>query len=88
MSILASIEYFVQLHFGDFFSSIEAFYLKNILILIQGILEPGHTSISSIARDPLNNVAHTTLTRFVNGHPDFWNNLEKLIQGYSLNLFG
>jgi len=27
MSILASIEYFVQLHFGDFFSSIEAFYL-------------------------------------------------------------
>ncbi len=80
MSILASIEYFVQLHFGDFFSSIEAFYLKDILILIQGILEPGHNSISSIARDPLNNVAHTTLTRFVNGHPDFWNNLEKLIQ--------
>ena len=46
MSILASIEHFVQQHFGDFFSSIEAFYLKNILILIQGILEPGHTSIS------------------------------------------
>jgi len=71
MNILASIKHFVQLHFGDFFSSIEAFYLKDILIFVQGILEPGHTSISSIARDPLNNVAHTTLTRFVNGHPDF-----------------
>jgi hypothetical protein len=39
-----------------------------------------HRSISSIARDPLNKVAHTTLTRFVNGHPNFWKNLEKLIQ--------
>jgi hypothetical protein len=28
----------------------------------------------------LNKVAHTTLTRFVNGHPSFWKNLEKLIQ--------
>ena len=80
MNILASIEHFVQLRFGDFFSSIEAFYLKDILILIQGILELGHHSISSIARDPLNKVAHTTLTRFVNGHPNFWKNFEKLIQ--------
>ncbi len=85
MSILASIEHFVQQHFGDFFSSIEAFYLKNILILIQGILEPGHRSISSIARDSLNNVAHTTLTRFINGHPDIWKNLEKLIQKIALS---
>jgi len=80
MNIPASIEHFVQLRFGDFFSSIEAFYLKDILILIQGMLELGHRSISSIARDPLNKVAHTTLTRFVNGHPNFWKNLEKLIQ--------
>ncbi len=80
MNILASIEHFVQLYFGDFFSSIEAFYLKDILILIQGILELGHHSISSIARDPLNKVAHTTLTRFFNGNPNFWKNLEKLIQ--------
>ena len=80
MNILASIEHFVQLRFGDFFSSIEAFYLKDILILIQGILELGHHSISSIARDPLNKVAHTTLTRFFNGNPNFWKNLEKLIQ--------
>jgi len=47
MNVLASIEHFAQLHFGDSFSSIEAFYLKNILILIQGILELGHHSISS-----------------------------------------
>jgi hypothetical protein len=28
----------------------------------------------------LNKVAHTTLTRFFNGNPNFWKNLEKLIQ--------
>lgn len=38
MSILASIEYFVQLHFGDFFSSIEAFYLKMTFSLCLALL--------------------------------------------------
>ncbi len=42
MNILASIKHFVQLHFGDFFSSIEVFYFKNIPTLTHGIIKLGY----------------------------------------------
>jgi hypothetical protein len=75
MNILASIEHFVQLRFGDFFSSIEAFYLKDITDSYTGNTGAWPSFDLLNTRDPLNKVAHTTLTRFVNGHPNFWKNL-------------
>jgi hypothetical protein len=67
MNILASIEEKVKGYFGELFENIEDFYLKNFLILIQGILSKKYWSISSIAGNSLNNTAHTTLTRFLKG---------------------
>ncbi|MEA1883562.1 MAG: transposase [Thermotogota bacterium] len=80
MNILTSIEAFVKYHFGEYFENISAFYLKNILILVQGLLSARHDSISKIAENPLNKRAHTTLTRFLNTHNVFWSEMEKLFQ--------
>ena len=51
MTIVPLIRQVVQERFGTFFDSIEGFYLKNFLILIQGLLTNSYTSISAIAAD-------------------------------------
>jgi len=49
MTIVPLIRQVVQERFGPFFDSIEGFFLKNFLILIQGLLTNSYTSISAIA---------------------------------------
>ena len=85
MNILASIEEKVKGYFGELFENIEDFYLKNFLILVQGILSKKYGSISAIARNSLNNTAHTTLTRFLKVYPSFWKEIQILLRE-SLNL--
>src|SRR6056297_563116 len=80
MNILTSIEAFVKYHFGEYFENIMTFYLKDMLILIQGLISERCDSISKIANNPLNKRAHTTLTRFLNHHDTFWNEMEKRFQ--------
>jgi hypothetical protein len=75
MNILTSIRQFLKHHFGTFFDNMEEFYLEDTLALIQGILS-AHSSISSIAKDELTSLSHSTLTRFVNGHDEFWKSLK------------
>jgi len=77
MNILTSIEAFVKYHFGEYFENIAAFYLENLLILVQGLLSERCESISKIAENPLNKRSHTTLTRFLNTHDSFWSEMEK-----------
>jgi len=74
---LASIEAIVKGYFGDLFENCEAFYLKNFLILIQGLLTRTNTSISGMALNSLNSLSHTTLTRFLKGYKPFWKALQK-----------
>ena len=80
MNILTSIEAFVKYHFGEYFENIAAFYLRNLLILVQGLISERCDSISKIAQNPLNKRAHTTLTRFLNQHDTFWTEMEKRFQ--------
>jgi IS4 transposase len=80
MTILTSIEEIVKDYFGDLFENTEEFYLKNFLVLIQGILSKKHGSVSGIAMDPLNKVAHTTLTRFLREHTPFWYEIQKRVR--------
>ena len=80
MNIVPSIEKIFKGYFGEFFETIPEFFLKNFLILVQGILSKKHSSISDIARDPLNHCAHTTLTRFLKFHDEFWNEMKKIVQ--------
>jgi|GEM_PF-280200 len=80
MNILTSIEAFVKYYFGEYFENIMTFYLKDMLILIQGLISERCDSISKIANNPLNKRAHTTLTRFLNHHDTFWNEMEKRFQ--------
>jgi hypothetical protein len=87
MSILTSIHSFLRHDFGDFFDNFEDFYQNNVLSLVQGILSKKHSSISSIAKDELVDLSHTTLTRFVNGHVEFWSLLDKKIREKTLKSF-
>jgi len=94
MNILTSIEAFVKYHFGEYVEFernsnaickiarklIAAFYLRNLLILVQGLISERCDSISKIAQNPLNKRAHTTLTRFLNQHDTFWTEMEKRFQ--------
>ena len=79
MNILTSIERFLNHHFSFFFDNIEEFYYKNTLAIVQGILSQEHSSISSIAKDKLIGLSHSTLTRFINGHNEFWDDLRDRI---------
>ena len=79
MNILTSIERFLNHHFSSFFDNIEEFYYKNTSAIVQGILSRQHSSISSIAKDKLIGLSHSTLTRFVNGHKEFWDALRNKI---------
>ena len=72
MTIVPLIRQVVQERFGPFFDSIEGFFLKNFLILIQGLLTNSYTSISAIAADEHYGVSHTTLFRFLQSHEEFW----------------
>ncbi|HNR63812.1 MAG TPA: hypothetical protein PKM99_05505 [Thermotogota bacterium] len=51
MTIAPLIQRIVKNRFGTYFNSIESFYLKNFLILIQGLFSKDHTRISAIASD-------------------------------------
>eukprot|EP00831_Metopus_contortus_P028510 TRINITY_DN23670_c0_g1_i2.p1 TRINITY_DN23670_c0_g1~~TRINITY_DN23670_c0_g1_i2.p1 ORF type:complete len:136 (-),score=18.62 TRINITY_DN23670_c0_g1_i2:39-446(-) len=77
MNILTSIEGIVKGHFGELFENIESFYLKNFLILIQGLLTQTNTSVSGMTLNSLNSLSHTTLTRFLRGYNPFWESLQK-----------
>jgi len=79
MTIVPLIQRIVKNRFGTYFNGIESFYLKNFLILIQGLLSKDHTSISAIAADEHYHIAHTTLTRFLQSHEGFWNALKSLL---------
>jgi len=79
VNILTSISAFLEKDFGDFFCDLEEFYFDNLLALIQGIISKKHSSISSISKDALIDLSHTTLTRFINGHKGFWSKLDKEI---------
>jgi len=87
MNILTSIRSFLRDDFGAFFDNFEDFYQNNVLSLVQGILSRKHSSISSIAKDELVDLSHTTLTRFVNGHDEFWSLLDKKITENTLKNF-
>ncbi|HOF24611.1 MAG TPA: hypothetical protein PLB79_08655, partial [Thermotogota bacterium] len=78
MTILPRVKQIVQERFGTFFDSIEGFYLKNFLILIQGLLTNSYTSISAIAADEHYGVSHTTLFRFLQSHEEFWVTMKNL----------
>jgi hypothetical protein len=78
-NILTSIEEIVKGHFGELFEIIESFYLKNFLILIQGLLTQTNTSVSGMTLNSLNALSHTTLTRFLRGYNPFWENLQKAL---------
>ena len=77
MNILTSIEEIVKGYFGELFENIEGFYLKNFLILIQGLLTQTNTSVSGMTLNSLNSLSHTTLTRFLKGYKPFWKRLQK-----------
>ena len=79
MNILTSIEEIVKGYFGDLFENIESFYLKNFLILIQGLLTQTNTSVSGMTLNSLNSLSHTTLTRFLRGYSPFWESLQKAL---------
>jgi hypothetical protein len=87
MNILTSIRSFLRKDFGSFFDNFEEFYQNNVLSIVQGILSGKHSSISSIAKDELVNLSHTTLTRFVNSHGEFWFLLDKKITENTLKNF-
>ena len=58
----------------------EEFYLKNMAILIQGILKGYSQSISAIAEHSLIKIHRTTLSRFLNEHDEFWKEMKKRFQ--------
>ena len=80
MNILTSIRSFLEKDF-------EAFYLEDLLGLVQGIISKKHSSVSSISKDALIDLSHTTLTRFMNGHEEFWSELDKEIMTWILEQF-
>jgi len=79
MTIVPLIQQIVKNRFGTYFNGIESFYLKNFLILIQGLLSKDHTRISAIASDEHYHVAHTMLTRFLQSHQGFWSALKSIV---------
>ena len=87
INILTSIRSFLRHDFGAFFDNFEDFYQHNVLSLVQGILSGKHSSISSIFKDELVDLSHTTLTRFVNGHGEFWSLLDKKIMENTIKDF-
>ena len=87
MNILTSIRSFLEKDFGSFFCDFEAFYLEDLLGLVQGIISKKHSSVSSISKDALIDLSHTTLTRFMNGHEEFWSELDKEIMTKALQHF-
>jgi hypothetical protein len=66
------------------FSEIEEFYLKDISILIQGILQGHSQSISEIAQNSTVNVHRTTLSRFLSEHDEFFAGIKRKLQALLL----
>ena len=58
----------------------EEFYLEDMAISIQGILEGYSQSISAIAEHSLIKIHRTTLLRFLNEHDEFWKEMKKRFQ--------
>ena len=87
MNILTSIRSFLEKDFGSFFCDFEEFYLEDLLGLVQGIISKKHSSVSSISKDASIDLSHTTLTRFMNGHEEFWSKLDKEIMTWILEQF-
>ncbi len=87
MNILTSVRSFLKKDFGTFFCDLEDFYLNDLLALIQGIISKRHSSISSMSKDALIDLSHTTLTRLINERAQFWSKLDKEIMTRTLEQF-
>ncbi len=87
MNILTSVRSFLEKDFGAFFRDSEDFYLNDLLALVQGIISKRHSSISSMSKDTLIDLSHTTLTRFINERAQFWSKLDKEIMTRTLERF-
>ncbi len=79
MYIVPRIEEIVKRKFGMIFDRIEYFYLKNLLILVQGFLANPHTSINAVASNESNEIFRTTLTRFMSAYDSFWNAMKATV---------
>lgn len=88
MNIMPSIFKIVKALFSELFDSVEPFYLKDTLILVQGILNGEGSSLNRISRSEANRVSHTTLARFLSGHVEFWDRLEAAVRKYLLDARG
>ncbi|MCL5031635.1 MAG: hypothetical protein M1542_00080 [Thermotogae bacterium] len=69
--------HFSEKYFGTFFCDLDDFYLNDLLVLVRGIISK-KSSTSSMSKDALD-IAHITLTRFINEHAQFWSKLDKEI---------
>lgn len=65
------------------FSEIEEFYLKDMAILIQGILQ-GKLQISRIAESSMVKIHRTTLSRFLSDHDEFFKEIKVRFQALLL----
>ena len=74
--------------FSELFDSVEPFYLKDTLILVQGILNGDGSSLKCISQNEANRVSHTTLARFLSDHVEFWDRLESAVRKYLLDTWG
>ena len=72
MNIMPSISKITKSIFEPVFEVHESFHSKDSLMLVQGVLVGRGKSINSIATYNLSKVSHTTLTRFLNGHDEFF----------------
>jgi len=88
INIIPSIFKIVKDIFSELFDSVEPFYLKDTLILVQGILNGDGSSLKCISKNEANRVSHTTLARFLSDHVEFWDRLESAVRKYLLDTWG
>ena len=86
MNIMPSISKITKSIFGPLFEVYESFHSKDSLMLVQGVLIGRGKSINSIATYNLSKVSHTTLTRFLNGHDEFFKDMKKAFERYVMSV--
>ncbi len=86
MNIMPSISKITKSIFESVFEVYESFHSKDSLMLVQGVLIGRGKSINSIATHNLSKVSHTTLTRFLNGHDEFFKEMEKTFERYVMSV--
>lgn len=86
MNIMPSISKITKSIFESVFEVHESFNLKDSLMLVQGVLVGRGKSINSIATYNLSKVSHTTLTRFLDGHDEFFKDMKKAFERYIMSV--